>query len=243
MEVANLIFCGFLTRGKTETQISSESEKINRLQPSFSRYFYIPLPSSFLISFGICFVFIFILWYFSIVIFGIFLGIFQPLFSVVRTPSIRMIPFRKTSTQASRNSFAMDDRASQDFSTADQNNRNSVVYPLSVEDDKTGANDDNNIDHLKKFETSTFPPEPPLDASRTSLVVTDEELSETDHTQHESESAGEVEGTLQVNEEKPAGESEKSFISRSFIWPFILGLLVLLIGVILEVKFNVIRSA
>ena len=153
-----------------------------------------------------------------------------------------MVPPRKTSAQTSRNSFALDDRASQNFSTPDQNNRNSAVYPSSVDDDKTEAND-NDLDHLKKFETSDFPPDPPLDASRTSLVVTDEDLSENDRTQHEVESADEIKRNLQVNEEKPAGESENFFTSKYFILPFILGLLVLLIGIILEMKFNVLNRA
>ena len=153
-----------------------------------------------------------------------------------------MIAPRKTSAQPSRNSFALDDRASQNFATADQNNRNSVVYASSGEEEKTEAND-NSIDHLKKFETSDFPPEPPLDASRTSLVITDEDLSENDRTQNGPESEVEGEDSVLVNEEKPPEENGRVITSKYFLLAFILGLIVLFIGVILEMKFNVLKMA
>ena len=157
---------------------------------------------------------------------------------IARTPSIRMVSSRKASAQPSRNSFFLDDRASQNFSTADHNNRNSVVYASEGEDANSEVSD-SNVDHLKKFETSDFPPDPPLDTSRTSLVVTDDDVSEGDRTQSELEPAGE--SYLKVHEEKPAGESEQSFISKNLMLPIIFGLLVLFLGVILEMKFNLLK--
>lgn len=152
-----------------------------------------------------------------------------------------MTSSRKTSAQQSRNSFAMDDRASQNFVTADQNNRNSVVFVSNKDDDKPEAND-TSFDQLKKFETTEFPPEPPLDASCSSLVLTDDDdFSENERRRiNQSESADDENEDLTVNEEKPV---KKGAFSRNLMMLLLLGLFVLFVAVILEMKFKILESA
>lgn len=171
----------------------------------------------------------------------LFAAMFSSFVLLFRTPSIRMISSRKTSAQQSRNSFAMDDRASQNFTTADQNNRNSVAFVSNVADERT-EHHDMSIDHLKKFETTEFPPEPPLDASRTSLAVTDDDFSENDRTENRPSESVEENQEAMVVDEKPASEQRYSLVPKKFLLPTILGLLVLFIAVILEMKLNILSS-
>ncbi|XP_065060277.1 FERM domain-containing protein 5-like [Rhopilema esculentum] len=162
----------------------------------------------------------------------------QPNFS--RTPSIRMVTSRKTSAQQSRNSFALDDRASQIFSTTESGQRDLNVS--NGDDDKERA-DERQVDHLKEFETSEFPPEPPLDASRTSLAVTDEDLSESDRSPTGPMESAEEDEIRPECDEKSAGEGARGIKlwRKSFLIFIILGFIALFLALLIEMKLNFTR--
>eukprot|EP00794_Sanderia_malayensis_P010010 gene10010-11033_t len=170
----------------------------------------------------------------------------QPNFE--RTPSIRMVSAKKPSNLPSRHSLALDDRASQVFtSSSEQGNRSSSVSGSGSEEDKPEANDNNmRQDQLREFETNEeFPPEPPLDASRTSLV-SHEDVSDYDRKEATQEKPAPMENPNEIEpskEEKSAHVLKRNvLLDNQFVLFSLVGLLILVIAILLELKYNLIRK-
>lgn len=155
-----------------------------------------------------------------------------------------MLASRKASSQPSRNSLALDDRASQILTPGEQSNRDSMTSGSGSEEEKSEVNE-NGLDHLREFETSEFPPEPPLDASRTSLNVPDDYMQESDRAESDRAASDSVEeDEMPARIEVVTSSERQSFLkTHPTLMAIIVGLIALLIAVVVEMRFNVIRLA
>lgn len=165
----------------------------------------------------------------------------QPSFE--RTPSIRMLSAKKPGNIPSRHSLALDDRSSQILNTSsDRRNRDSSLSGSGSEEEKPEVND-NREDHLREFETSEFPPEPPLDASRTSLVSSEDMPHNGNHESSHVESTSDQPREMKPSEETKLTENRRSFqLTDPGVIVALVGLLVLLLAVFLELKYSFIRK-
>ena len=155
-----------------------------------------------------------------------------------------MLASRKASNQPSRNSLALDDRASQILTPGEQSNRDSMTSGSGSEEEKSEVNE-NNVDHLREFETSEFPPEPPLDASRTSLNVPDDYQQESDRAESDRAASDSVEeDEMPARLEVVTSSEQLGFLkTHPTLMALIVGLVALLIAVLVEMRFNIIRLA
>ena len=154
-----------------------------------------------------------------------------------------MLSAKKPGNIPSRHSLALDDRSSQILNTSsDRRNRDSSLSGSGSEEEKPEVND-NREDHLREFETSEFPPEPPLDASRTSLVSSEDMPHNGNHESSHVESTSDQPSEMKPSEETKLTENRRSFqLTDPGVIVALVGLLVLLLAVFLELKYSFIRK-
>ncbi len=151
-----------------------------------------------------------------------------------------MLSAKKPNTLPNRHSLALDDRSSQILSAPEQSTRNSSFSGSGSEEEKPDL-DDNKKDHLSQFETNEFPPEPPLDASRTSLV-SHEDQSENDQNETGHSTSDQPTASTADEEQSVATTGRSVNFENHYMLLAIIGLLVLMVAVFLELKYSFIRK-